>query len=110
VVITLLDMTLPPGQESDTARALQAVCDATRACPGCEGANVFRQVGCPEETLYVELWSDTAALEDHIRSPEFERLLAILETSPVQPSLTFRFVAETRGLAWVEELRLPSNP
>jgi hypothetical protein len=31
-------------------------------------------------------------------------------TSPVPPSLTFRFVAETRGLARVEELRLKGNP
>jgi quinol monooxygenase YgiN len=106
MVITVLDMTLPSGQEADTGRALQAVCDTTRACPGCV---VFQQVGRPAEILYLEIWNQADALEAHIRSREFERLLAILETSPVPPSLTFRFVAETRGLAWVEELRLHSR-
>jgi quinol monooxygenase YgiN len=109
MVITVLDMTLSSGQEADTARALQAVCDATRACPGCLGGGVFQQVGRPAEILYLEIWNEAEALEAHIRSREFERLLAILETSPVPPSLTFRFVAETRGLAWVEELRLHSR-
>jgi quinol monooxygenase YgiN len=109
MVITVLDMTLSSGQEADTARALQAVCDTTRAHPGCVGGGVFQQVGRPAEILYLEIWNDAAALETHIRSREFERLLAILETSPVPPSLTFRFVAETRGLAWVEELRLHSR-
>jgi hypothetical protein len=40
------------------------------------------------------------------RSREFGRLVAILETSPVRPSLTFRFVAETRDLACVKQRRL----
>jgi quinol monooxygenase YgiN len=110
LVITILDMTLPSGQETDTARALQTLCDVTRARPGCVGGGVFQQVGRPEETLYVEIWNEVGALEDHIRSREFERLLAILETSPAPPLLTFRFVAETRGLAWFEALRLKGNP
>jgi len=109
MVITVLDMTLPAGQEGDTARALQAMCDTTRACPGCVGGGVFQQVGRPAEILYLEIWDEAGALEAHIRSPEFERLLAILETSPAPPSLTFRFVTETRGLPWVEELRLHSR-
>src|SRR5262245_19833565 len=106
LVITILDMTLHSGQEADAARALTALCDVTRALPGCVGCDVFQQVARPEETLYVEIWNEVGALEDHIRSREFDRLLAILETSPAPPLLTFRFVAETRGLAWIEELRL----
>ena len=109
MVITVLDMTLPAAEEVDTARALQAVCDTTRACPGCVGGGVFQQLGRPAEILYLEIWNEVDALEAHIRSPEFEQLLVILETSPAPPSLTFRFVAETRGLEWIEELRLHSR-
>ena len=109
VVITMLDISLPPGEELNLARVLQRVCDATRARPGCLAAGVYQQVGCPGETLYVEAWAEAASLEDHIRSPGFDRLLAVVETSPVPPSLTFRFVSETRDLAWVEQLRMDAS-
>jgi len=56
--------------------------------------------------LYVEIWNEAAGLEDHVRSRDYGLLLGILETSPEPPSLSFRFVNETRGLAWIEELRL----
>lgn len=102
----MLDISLPPGEELHLARVLQRVCDATRARPGCLAAGVYQQVGHPAETLYVEVWAEVGALQDHIRSSGFDRLLAIVETSPVRPSLTFRFVSETRDLAWVEQLRL----
>src|SRR4029453_7123442 len=42
----------------------------------------------------------------HLRSRRYERLLAIMETAAVCPALRFYLVAETRGLAWVEHLRL----
>jgi quinol monooxygenase YgiN len=110
MIIAMLDMSMPSGHESETLRLLRACWESTNALPGCIGGGVFQEVGSPKAALYVEMWDRADELENHVRSPGYDRLLAIMETAPERPALTFNFVAETRGLAWVEELRLGATP
>jgi hypothetical protein len=65
-------------------------------------------IGAAGIALYIEIWRDVAQLETHVRSREYHRLLAIMETAAERPALRFNLVGETRGLAWVEQLRLGS--
>src|SRR5262245_45390990 len=109
MVIAVLEMVLPRGNEAATISALRAFWDATCALPGCLGGGVFQEAGGHEAALYVEMWQDTMQLEAHVRSGEYRRLLAIMETAPERPGLRFNFVRETRGLDWVEQLRLGST-
>src|SRR5262249_47120081 len=114
MVIAVLEMILPRGNEAVTIRALRAFWDTTCARPGCiggrviqeVGGRVFQEVGDPKTALYIEMWQEAAQLEVHVRSPRYQQLLALLDTAAVRPTLRFNFVAETRGLPWVEQLRL----
>ena len=106
MVIAVLEMTMPGGHEVDTVRALRAFWDGTCALPGCRGGGVYQEAGSPGIALYVEIWEEAAQLETHLRSRGYDRLLALMETAAVRPELRFNFVAETRGLEWVEQLRL----
>jgi quinol monooxygenase YgiN len=106
MVIAILEMTLPREHEWDTIRALRAFWDSTCALPGCRGGGVYQEVGSSETALYMEMWEGAARLEAHIRSRGYQQLLAIMDTAATPPELRFTFVAETRGLAWVEQLRL----
>jgi quinol monooxygenase YgiN len=99
-------MTMPGGHELDTVRALRAFWDATCSLPGCRGGGVYQEAGSLGTALYVEIWEDAAQLETHVRSRGYDRLLAIMETAATYPELRFNLVAETRGLEWVEQLRL----
>jgi quinol monooxygenase YgiN len=106
MVIAVLEMRMPEGHEVDTVRALRAFWDSTCALPGCSGGGVYQEVGRPETALYVEIWEEEVQLAAHIRSRAYDRLLALMETAAVSPELRFNVVGETRGLAWVEQLRL----
>jgi quinol monooxygenase YgiN len=106
MVIAVLEMTMPEGHELDTLRALRGFWDATCALPGCRGGGVYQEAGSPGTALYVEIWQEVAQLENHVRSRGYDRLLAIMETAASCPELRFNLVAETRGLEWVEQLRL----
>jgi hypothetical protein len=61
MVIAVLEMMLPRGNETVTIRALRAFWDATCARPGCVGG-VFQEVGRPETALYTEMWEEAAQL------------------------------------------------
>jgi|SRR5262249_22048931 hypothetical protein len=62
MVIAVLEMMLPRGNEAVTIGALRAFWDATCARPGCIGGSVFQEVGRPETALYIEVWEEAAQL------------------------------------------------
>src|SRR5262245_29946623 len=57
--------------------------------PGCVGGGVFQEGGESGTALYVEMWQTTGLLEAHVRSREYHRLLAIMETAAERPALCF---------------------
>ena len=54
---------------------------------------------------YVEEWTTEDAMRRPVRSQRFTRLLEVLESAPLPPRVEFDFVAETRGLDYVAEVR-----
>src|SRR5262249_60520136 len=105
MVIAVLEITMPRGNESVTIGALRAFWDSTCALPGCFGGGVFQEAGASGTALYIEMWQDVAQLQTHIRSRDYHRLLAIMETAAAAPELRVNFVAQTRGLAGGEQPR-----
>ena len=71
-----------------------------------EGQPLVLRWAKAQNALYVEMWREAAQLETHIRSRAYQQLLALMDTAAARPELRFNFVAETRGLGWVEQLRL----
>ena len=105
MIIAILELTVSPEHDAETRRWLRSFYQATNARPGCIGGGVYHASGSPKPILYLEMWQQQKQLEAHIRSPEYDRLLAIMETSASPPALTFGFLSETRGLEWVEAVR-----
>src|SRR5436309_14196662 len=110
MVIATLSMRLPPRQEADTIRTLCAFWNSTRALPGCLGGGVYEEVGLDRAALDLEIWNQAHDLEAHIRSAGYELLIAVMETAPGPPALSFQFVTETRGLQGCESLLLTRHP
>src|SRR5262245_12853250 len=109
MVIAVQEMVLPRGNGAATVGALRAFWDSTCAQPGCFGSGVYRKAGGLQTGLYVEMWQEATPLETRVRSRKYHRLLASMETAPERPALRFNFIAETRGLDRVEQLRLGST-
>jgi len=107
MVIAVLEMTLPRGNEADTIGALRTFWDTTCARPGCVGG-VFQEVGSFQTALYIEMWQEPPSSRP-TSAPEYHRLIAIMETAAERPAFRFNFVSETRSLEWVEQLRLGSS-
>jgi hypothetical protein len=54
---------------------------------------------------YVEEWLNEDDLRQRVCSDRFTSLLGVLESVPEAPEVQFEFVARTRGLDYVEEVR-----
>ena len=75
----------------------------TRYEAGCLGCSAWAD---PDGTVhYVEEWSTDADMRQRLRSSRFASVLAVLESAPEPPRVQFQFVAVTRGLDYVAEIR-----
>ncbi|HWI58206.1 MAG TPA: hypothetical protein VNZ22_13330 [Bacillota bacterium] len=90
-------------------QALRSLMVPAQLDRGCDGCWLFLDVMDPRCLCYVEEWATPTDLEREIRSARFTRLLSVMEEAPLAPSLEFRFVSQTRGLDYVEAVRLFSH-
>jgi quinol monooxygenase YgiN len=96
-------LTVPECESDQIVHTLRLLASPTRVEPDC----LLCQVWTGEESVvrYVEEWATEDALRLHVRSDRFTRLLEVLESAPVPPTVQFDFVADTRGLDYVAEVR-----
>jgi quinol monooxygenase YgiN len=75
----------------------------TRLEPGCRGCSAWVD---PDSTVrYLEEWETEADMQRRVRSPRFISLLSVIESTREQPQVQFDFVATTRGIDYVAEIR-----
>ena len=101
-----LNVVLKPGSFKDVDQLLDAlrfVISGTRLQPGCLGCSAWSD---PDLTVhYVESWSSETDMRQHVMSPPFTSLLSIVESLRSPPHVQFDFVAASRGLDYVAEVR-----
>lgn len=84
---------------------LRSVQDLVRPNPGCIGSWVSEEDYLQNQIRYTEQWEGEDALQEHIRSDLYLRILAALEISKQQPDVKFYCCAETKGLEFIEAAR-----
>jgi quinol monooxygenase YgiN len=86
----------------DLLDALRFVVLGTRVESGCLGCSAWTD---PDSTVrYVEHWATEADMRRRVRSDSFTALLSIVESGR-EPRVQFDFVAATRGLDYIAEVR-----
>lgn len=87
----------------DLLEAFRFLMVGTRLEPGCLGCSAWSD---PDGTVhYVEAWASDADMRRRVLSGRFTSLLAVLESAREPPLVQFDFVAATRGLDYVVEVR-----
>ena len=78
---------------------------STRPDPQCLGCSTWAE---PDLSVhYIEEWKTDADMRRRVRSEAFTSVLSLVETVSERPHVQFDFVASTRGLDYVEEVREP---
>ncbi len=83
---------------------LRSVKDLTLPSPGCIGCWVSEEE-LHNHIRYSEQWESSEALEAHIRSDLYRRLLAAMELSRKSPEVQFYYTSEKRGFEVIEAAR-----
>jgi quinol monooxygenase YgiN len=112
MILTTLNVVVAPARRQEIVEVFSSLLGPVRAEPGCRWCELYQQVGDGNVLRYVEEWETPEQLERHMRSARYERLLAIMEASAERPVLRYDCIAGTRGLDYLEAVRLgpPATP
>jgi quinol monooxygenase YgiN len=108
VIIGTVRITPPPERRADVLEVLHSVLGRIQDQSGCIGCHVYEE-GWPEPAIvFVERWTSEAALEIHLGSDVYVRVLAAIELSGDPPDIRFEHVSATEGIEVIERSRRAS--
>lgn len=95
------------GSEHKILDVLDSMKGPTSSLMDCLNCSVTIESGKPVVICYTEQWRSSQALEKHLRSNLYGRLLEAIECSGQSPEVFFYEVKETLGLELIEKIRIP---
>lgn len=105
MVISLLKIPTTQDRRAELLEILRSVQEPVRIRPGCASFDIYEESGPEQSLIVLERWTDHEALEEHIRSEAYRRILGAIELSSGPPEVYFERVVESEGMELIEHLR-----
>ena len=105
MVVGTLRIPVSPDRCADVLQILQSIQGPVSAQPGCAGFHIYQEVDPEPAVVLVERWESDTALEEHIRSEAYRRILVAIEHSGRPPGVCFDYVSSSAGSELIERLR-----
>jgi quinol monooxygenase YgiN len=100
-----LHVCVPPAKKAEVIVLFDSYVGPVSVHPDCRKANLYSNITTHYDFLLLEEWDSQRALQDHIRSDDFLKILAIMDLASKPPELRFHTVSSVEGFELVEELR-----
>ncbi len=84
---------------------LRSLIEPTRVESGCISCGLYADLQDPDTIVWIEEWNTQDALERHLRSTQYRKILAALEMCEERPDVRFNTVARTSGMQLIEKAR-----
>ena len=95
-----------PGIAPAVLEALESLRGPIANSVGCLGCSIAVETGEGGAICYQERWHTGEALDRHLRSALYGRILEVIECSSLPPEIEFYEVAAVGGLERVERARI----
>jgi quinol monooxygenase YgiN len=102
---TLIKIYPPAGRKHSVVDVLDSLKGPITTSTHCIDCTIMVETGRNGAVCYTEQWSSREALEQHLRSALFSRILEAMECSHKPPKLSFFELSEVGGLEMVEQAR-----
>ena len=109
MIVGTLRIRPAPHRHAEVLEIFQAVQGPVLAQPGCVACHIYEEPGPARAIVLVERWESQAALEAHLRSEAYRRILGAIELSGGPPEVCFDYVSATEGMDLIERSRTPGR-
>jgi quinol monooxygenase YgiN len=105
MVIGTLRIPLSPDRRVKVIEVLRSVQGRVLAQPGCTACQIYQDDGPEPAVILIQRWDSALALEEHIRSEIYRRILGAVELSGCPPEVRFDHVSTSEGMELIQRLR-----
>jgi quinol monooxygenase YgiN len=109
VIVGTLRIQPAPHRHAEVLEIFQAIQGPVLAQPGCVACHIYEEPGPARAIVLVERWESQGALEAHLRSETYRRILGAIELSGGPPEVCFDSVSATDGMDLIERARNPAG-
>ena len=110
MIIHLLRVKVFPKDRGNAVKTIRSIIGITKAKVGCLTSSLYSQTENDDELLLIEKWGSREALESHIRSEQYDNVLAVMELAIEQPLIEFHEEnLDVQGLKFIETIRLSNT-
>jgi len=99
-----LRMNFAPQAHEEASAVLRSLVGPVRAEPGCCGTGLLTNVEEERTLTWIEEWRSAEDFEQHLQTPAFRKILAVMELASVPPVMEIDDVSSCRGFDMVEEI------
>lgn len=93
-------------RHAELLEILRTVVGPAESQPGCLSCQIYEGDGPDQATILCGHWKSPAALQEHVRSDLYLRVLAACELSNQLPEFCFHHVSKSQGMELVHQLRI----
>ena len=105
MIIATLRMFVPPEKRDDVLRTLRLLMGPTRAQLSCISCRLYQEVEDANLISFIQEWNSWEALETHIRSNDYRKVLSVMELASEPPEIKFVEALKTDGIELIKEIR-----
>ena len=105
MVVGMLRIPLAQDKSAEVLEVLRSIQGPVLAQQGCKSCHIYEDQGPEPAVVLVERWESKAALESHIRSESYRRILVAIELAGGPPEVSFDVVSASEGMELIERLR-----
>ena len=105
MIIATLRMSVSSEKRDDVIRTLRLVMGPTLAQRRCISCRLYQDVEDENLLSFVQEWKSREALDEHIRSKDYRKILAVMELASEPPEIKFVESLKTDGMELIEEIR-----
>jgi quinol monooxygenase YgiN len=103
-VTLMIDMRFATGRTDQGVQLLVSVGGRIEAKQGCQSFSVARDAVDADRIHYRETWASEAALQRHVQSEEFRRILVAMDMCSEEPQVAIGNFAGHTGLVYLQKL------
>jgi quinol monooxygenase YgiN len=104
MVITILHLKAAPEKRLNIIKTIHAMIGPTKAQSGCLHCELFGSTQNDDILTLLEKWESHETLNQHIKSEEFLKVLAAMDTACEQPQISFYGIDSCAGMELVEKV------
>ena len=105
MIILMLRLSFPPERTADAITTVNSMIGQISVEPGCKHFRVYSDTNNDDAIMLMEEWESMEALEQHIRSKDFRKILEVMELASRAPEISINTVSNSAGFELIKKLR-----